>query len=70
MKRKVSPALLIVLLAFAFVFGFALIARGSLTGSSVAPIAINNGTVLSAIAAVLAIGVLLVAALQQRRKKK
>ena len=67
MKKKFSPGLWLVLLAFIFVFGFALIAKGSMTGQfAIADVEVNNGTVLSALAAVLSIGVLLVAGLQRK----
>lgn len=66
MKKKISPALWLIGLAFAFVFGLALLAQGSMTGQFILPsVEVNNGTVLSSIAAVLSIGVLLVAGLQK-----
>ncbi|MBW3018763.1 hypothetical protein KY329_01085 [Candidatus Woesearchaeota archaeon] len=66
MKSKVHPALWLVFAAFAVVFGLALVAQGSMTGQFFLPsVKVDNGTVLSAIAAVLSIGVLLVAGLQK-----
>lgn len=65
--KNTSPALLIVLISFGFVIGLALIARGSLTGGvTLSDLPVTNGTVLSALAAVISIGVLLVAGLQQK----
>lgn len=64
---KHSPALALVLLAFAFVMGIALLSRGSFTGHITAPaFQVSNSTVLSAIAAVLSIGVLFVAGLHKK----
>lgn len=58
---------MIVLVSFGFVIGLALIARGSLTGGvTLSDLPVTNGTVLSALAAVISIGVLLVAGLQQK----
>ncbi len=63
---KVSPAAWIVILAFAAVLGVALLGQGSLTGQAIgSQVVVTNGTILSVIAAVLAIGVLIVAGLQQ-----
>lgn len=64
--KKTSPAVWLLILAFSFVFGLALLSRGTLTGQITAQaLPMTNGTVLSAIAAVLSIGVLLVAGLQK-----
>lgn len=68
MQKKIHPALWLVFAAFAVVFGLALVAQGSMTGQFFLPsVEVNNGTVLSAIAAVLSIGVLLVAGLQKAK---
>jgi len=65
---KLSPAGWVVVLVFAAVLGIGLLG-GGLTGRvSGSLLAVNNGTVLSVLAAVLAIGVLIVAGLQQSKK--
>lgn len=65
---KLSPATLIVVLVFAAVLGVGLLGGGLTGQASGSAIPITNGTVLSVIAAVLAIGVLIVAGLQQAKK--
>ena len=65
---KLTPAGWVVVLVFAAVLGIGLLG-GSLTGrASSSLFAVNSGTVLSVLAAVLAIGVLIVAGLQQSKK--
>jgi len=66
---KISPVGWIVVLVFAAVLGIGLLG-GSLTGQATgAQIVVTNGTILSVIAAILAIGVLIVAGLQQSKEK-
>jgi len=66
---KISAAAWIVILAFAAVLGIGLLGNsGGLTGQATgSAIPVTNGTILSVIAAVLAIGVLVVAGLQQSK---
>ena len=60
-----SPAAWVVVLVFAAVLGIGLLG-GSLTGQATgASLPVTSGTVLSVLAAILAIGVLIVAGLQQ-----
>ncbi len=68
---KNNPTMMIVVLVFAAIMGVALLARtNALTGgASGIPVATNSGTVLSVVAALLAIGVLIVAGLQQQRHR-
>lgn len=67
---KMNPIAWLVLLVFAAVLGVALIGQGNLTGQATGSvIPVTNGTILSVIAAVLAIGVLIVAGLQQTTQK-
>jgi len=66
---KISPTALIVVLVFAAVLGVGLLGGGLTGQASGYAIPITNGTVLSVIAAVLAIGVLIVAGLQQGKKE-
>jgi len=64
-----SPVGWIVVLIFVVILGVGLLGQGNVTGQATgSPIPITNGTVLSVIAAVLAIGVLIVAGLQQSKK--
>jgi len=64
-----NPTILVVTLVFAAIIGIALLARpNALTGgASGVSLTANSGTVLSVIAAVLAIGVLIVAGLKQQK---
>ncbi len=64
-----NPAMLVVVLVFAAIMGIALLARpNALTGgASGVSLTANSGTILSVIAAVLAIGVLIVAGLKQQK---
>jgi hypothetical protein len=58
----------LVFLVFALLLGISLIGKNlGITGQTSGGIAINNGTVLSAIAAVFAIGVLIVSGFQQTK---
>ena len=68
--RFVIPAVWVVLLAFGAVLGVGLLSQsGGLTGQATGSgIPVTSGTILSVIAAVLAIGVLIVAGLQQNKK--
>jgi len=68
---KISSTAWIVALVFAAILGVGLLGqRGGLTGqASGAALPVTSGTILSVIAAVLAIGVLIVAGLQQNRKE-
>ena len=66
---KLSPVGWVIGLVFAAVFGVALLG-GGLTGQATgSAVPITNGTILSILAALLAIGVLIVAGLQQNIKK-
>jgi len=58
----------LVFLVFALLLGISLIGKNlGITGQTAGGITINNGTVLSAIAAVFAIGVLIVSGFQQTK---
>ena len=60
-----NPLGMLVMLVFAAILGVALLG-GGLTGQATASqLQVTNGTVLSVIAALLAIGVLIIAGLQQ-----
>lgn len=64
---KVSPTALVVVLVFAAVLGVGLLG-GSMTGQAFTAIPVTNGAVLSVIAAVLAIGVLIIAGIKQSKE--
>ena len=64
--KKTAPGFLIILIAFGFIVGIGLFSRGSLTGQVTSYIPMTNGAVLSAMAAVLAIGVLIIAGLKKK----
>lgn len=62
---KINPTALIVVLVFAAVLGVGMLGGGLTGQASGSAFPITNGTVLSVIAAVIAIGVLIVAGLNQ-----
>ncbi len=62
---KINPTALIVVLIFAAVLGVGMLGGGLTGQASGSALPIANGTVLSVIAAVVAIGVLIVAGLNQ-----
>jgi len=62
---KISPTALIIVLVFAAVLGVGMLGGGLTGQASGSALPITNGTVLSVIAAVIAIGVLIVAGLNQ-----
>ena len=65
-----NPTMMIVVLVFSAIMGIALLARpNALTGGASGIPVTNSGTVLSVIAALLAIGVLIVAGIQQEKRK-
>jgi len=64
--KKTAPGFLIILIAFGFIIGIGLFTKGSLTGQFSATVPMTNGAVLSALAAVLSIGVLIVAGLKKK----
>lgn len=65
-----NPTILAVALVFAAIIGIALLAQpNALTGGASGSVASNSGTILSIVAAVLAIGVLIVAGFQQQKEK-
>jgi len=66
-----NPTILVVTLVFAAIIGIALLAQpNALTGGASGSVSTTSGTVLSVVAAVIAIGVLIVAGLQQQKKEK
>ena len=66
-----NPTILAVTLVFAAIIGIALLAQpNALTGGASGAVATSSGTILSVIAAVIAIGVLIVAGFQQQKKEK
>lgn len=65
---KMNGVALLVTLVFVAILGVALLG-GGLTGQATGPsFPVTNGTILSVIAALLAIGVLIVAGLQQSKE--
>ena len=64
--KKTAPGFLIILIAFGLIVGIGLFTKSSLTGQFSAQVSMTNGAVLSALAAVLAIGVLIVAGLKKK----
>lgn len=64
--RKTAPGFLVILIAFGFIVGIGLFSRGGLTGQLSANIPMTNGAILSALAAVLSIGVLIVAGIKKK----
>jgi len=63
-----KSAVWVVVVMFAAVFGVFVLGRGGLTGEATGTVfSVANSTVLSVIAGVIAIGVLIVAGLQQSR---
>ena len=66
-----NPIMMIVVLVFSAIMGVALLARpNAVTGGTFGAVTANSGTVLSVVAALLAIGVLIVAGVQQEKRKK
>lgn len=65
---KFSPTAWVVILVFAAILGVGLLGGGLTGQASGSVIPVTNGTILSVLAAVLAIGVLIVAGLQQNKK--
>ena len=66
---KISPVGWVVVLVFAAVLGVGLLGGGLTGEASGSGFPVTNSTVLSVVAAVLAIGVLIVAGLQQQSNK-
>ena len=64
---ELSPSAWVVILVFASVLGIGLLGSGLTGQASGASLVVTNGTVLSVIAALLAVGVLIVAGLQQTK---
>ncbi len=66
---KFHPMAWIVTVVFAVILAVGLLGKGNLTGGAIGSIVpINSGTVLSVVAAILAIGVLIVAGFQEVKK--
>ena len=66
---KLQPMAWMVLFVFAVILGVGLLGKGSLTGNATGSlIPISSGMLLSIVAAVLAIGVLIVAGFQEVKK--
>lgn len=66
---KFHPMAWIVTVVFAIILAVGLLGRGSLTGEATGSIIpISSGTILSVVAAILAIGVLIVAGFQEVKK--
>jgi hypothetical protein len=68
-KMKIHPVSWMVVFVFAVILGIGLLGKGNLTGGATGSlIQVNSGTILSIVAAVLGIGVLIVAGFQQAKK--
>lgn len=66
---KLHPMAWLVASVFAIILSIGLLGRGNLTGSATGGIIpVTGGTILSVVAAVLAIAVLIVAGFQQAKK--
>lgn len=65
---KVNATALLVTLVFVAILGVALLGGGATGQATGASFPITNGTILSVLAALLAIGVLIVAGLQQTKE--
>jgi hypothetical protein len=68
---KFGAAAWVIILMFAAILSVGLLGQGNLTGQATgSSLVVTNGTILSVIAAILAIGVLIVAGLQQAGRRR